>query len=43
MKKYNGLAVFDYAAGAPYVSIEMNHKCQKDAFFISPHKFISGP
>ena len=43
MKKYNGLALFDYAAAAPYVKIDMNGSEPKDAIFISPHKFPGGP
>ena len=41
------ICFFDYAAIAPYVSIDMNpESCilgYKDAIFISPHKFIGGP
>ncbi|MBK8166742.1 MAG: aminotransferase class V-fold PLP-dependent enzyme [bacterium] len=45
------LALWDFAAAAPYVKIEMNlhgeggagHLAYKDAVFISPHKFIGGP
>jgi selenocysteine lyase/cysteine desulfurase len=45
------LALWDFAAAAPYVQIEMNlrgegdagHLAYKDAVFISPHKFIGGP
>ena len=45
---WNALAFWDYAAAAPYVSIEMNDACKeggasKDAIFISPHKFVGGP
>ena len=43
MKKYNGLAFFDFAAAAPYVKINMNADENKDAIFISPHKFLGGP
>ncbi|KAI3383902.1 hypothetical protein SNEBB_000820 [Seison nebaliae] len=31
---------FDYASAAPYISINM---INKDAIFISPHKFLGGP
>jgi selenocysteine lyase/cysteine desulfurase len=45
------LALWDFAAAAPYVSIEMNHPgegpearlADKDAIFLSPHKFVGGP
>jgi len=50
LHKYNALACFDYAASAPYVTINMNPKPLKkeddpslDAVFISPHKFLGGP
>lgn len=48
LHQYNALAFWDYAAAAPYVSIEMNDACKeggasKDAIFISPHKFVGGP
>lgn len=42
-----GYAFFDYAAAAPYVSIDMhpdgNEARRKDALFISTHKFTGGP
>jgi selenocysteine lyase/cysteine desulfurase len=41
------LSLFDFAAAAPYVAIEMDPPGDplgyKDAVFISPHKFIGGP
>ncbi|EFC48317.1 aminotransferase [Naegleria gruberi] len=41
------LCFFDYAASAPYVSINVNPSndpiYHKDAIFISPHKFVGGP
>jgi len=41
------LAMFDYAAAAPYVPIDMNPSddplAYKDAVFLSPHKFPGGP
>jgi selenocysteine lyase/cysteine desulfurase len=40
------LALWDYAAAAPYVEIDMNppdELAYADAIFISPHKFIGGP
>lgn len=43
----NGLIFFDYAACAPYVSIDMHQDDATmsyfDAIFISPHKFLGGP
>ncbi|WP_444932265.1 aminotransferase class V-fold PLP-dependent enzyme [Microbulbifer sp. SSSA002] len=49
LKKYGALSFWDYAAAAPYVQIDMQGPAtadglgQKDAVFISPHKFIGGP
>ncbi len=44
---HGALSFFDFAAAAPYVSIEMDPPgdptAAKDAVFISPHKFIGGP
>jgi len=48
---HGALALWDFAAAAPYVRIEMNPggkggpdpDASKDAIFISPHKFIGGP
>ncbi len=44
LHKYGALSFWDYAAGAPYMKIDMNPGLglQKDAIFISPHKFIGG-
>jgi len=50
LHKYDTLALFDYAASAPYVDIDMspsdateeNNTCI-DAVFISAHKFLGGP
>ena len=50
LHRYDALALFDYAASAPYVEINMqpedataeNNTCL-DAVFISPHKFLGGP
>jgi len=50
LHKYDALALFDYAASAPYVDINMspadataeNNTCL-DAVFISAHKFLGGP
>ncbi len=50
LHRYDALAFFDYAASAPYVSIDMNPEHNEaegdtslDAIFISPHKFLGGP
>jgi len=45
LKKYDALAFWDYAGGAPYLTIDMNPstECTLDAVFISPHKFPGGP
>ncbi len=45
IKERGGLAFWDYAGGAPYMKIDMNPggNFNKDAVFISPHKFIGGP
>jgi selenocysteine lyase/cysteine desulfurase len=49
LHRYGALALWDFAAAAPYVRIEMNASDRqnklafKDAVFISPHKFIGGP
>ena len=50
LHKHNALAFWDYAAAGPYVQIDMNPDRSgqtdlrnKDAVFISPHKFIGGP
>jgi selenocysteine lyase/cysteine desulfurase len=40
LKQHNALSFWDYAAGAPYMGIDMS---DKDAVFISPHKFVGGP
>ncbi len=44
---HGALSLFDFAAAAPYVEIEMDPGgdplAYKDAVFISPHKFIGGP
>ena len=37
---HGALALWDYAAAAPYVQIDAS---KADALFISPHKFIGGP
>ena len=46
LHQYDALSFWDYAAAAPYVSIDMNplnSACSKDAVFLSPHKFVGGP
>jgi selenocysteine lyase/cysteine desulfurase len=46
LHRRGALALFDYAASAPYVPIDMHpvdpeHRI--DALFVSPHKFMGGP
>ena len=46
MHEYQGLCFVDFAASAPYVSIDMHpdDPMQKlDAIYFSPHKFLGGP
>jgi selenocysteine lyase/cysteine desulfurase len=48
LHEHGALSLWDYAAAAPYVAIDMgsNHDgnlAYKDAVFISPHKLIGGP
>lgn len=46
MHKYGGLCFVDFAASAPYVSIDMHPKDEAeklDAIYFSPHKFLGGP
>lgn len=48
MHDQGGVAFFDYAAGAPYLDIDVhppepNDRYRKDAVFISMHKFAGGP
>jgi selenocysteine lyase/cysteine desulfurase len=47
MHSYGGLAFIDFAASAPYVSIDMHPENDPegsfDAIFFSPHKFLGGP
>ena len=38
--RYGGWVLWDYAAAAPYVGIDV---ADKDAVFLSPHKFLGGP
>jgi len=51
LHRHGALSFWDFAAAAPYVSIDMgpfavgerDPLAYKDAIFISPHKFIGGP
>lgn len=51
LHRHGAYALWDFAAAAPYVRIEMNMRddgpdgelIYKDAVFLSPHKFIGGP
>ena len=51
LHRYGALACWDYAAGGPYLPIDMNARPEcddgrlayKDAVFLSPHKFVGGP
>ena len=49
LHKYGALSLWDYAAAAPYVSVNCRGRgdseldTSKDAVFISPHKFLGGP
>lgn len=48
LHEYGALSLWDFAAAAPYVKIEMQALpgrpgSYKDAVFLSPHKFIGGP
>ncbi|RMH47218.1 MAG: aminotransferase class V-fold PLP-dependent enzyme [Gammaproteobacteria bacterium] len=46
MHKYGGICFVDFAASAPYVSINMhpaNLDERLDGIFFSPHKFLGGP
>ncbi|MDE8602563.1 aminotransferase class V-fold PLP-dependent enzyme [Marinomonas sp. RSW2] len=47
LHRYNALAFWDFAAAAPYVTLDMNPSADqalaKDAIFFSTHKFIGGP
>jgi len=46
MHEYGGLIFVDYAAGAPYMNIDMHPEDpleKLDAIFFSPHKFLGGP
>lgn len=46
MHEHGGLIFVDYAAGAPYMNINMNPEDpmeKLDAIYFSPHKFLGGP
>lgn len=46
MHQHNGFCFVDFAASAPYVTIDMHpekKERQLDAIFFSPHKFLGGP
>jgi selenocysteine lyase/cysteine desulfurase len=48
LHRHGALSFWDFAAAAPYVTIEMaapegRPLAYKDAIFLSPHKFIGGP
>ncbi|MBN1860586.1 MAG: aminotransferase class V-fold PLP-dependent enzyme [Candidatus Thermoplasmatota archaeon] len=43
--RHNTFVFFDFAAVAPYITIDMNRDPESsfDAIFFSPHKFLGGP
>ncbi|RDL44400.1 aminotransferase [Marinomonas piezotolerans] len=47
LHRYKALSFWDFAAAAPYVTLDMNptkgQEFAKDAMFFSTHKFIGGP
>jgi selenocysteine lyase/cysteine desulfurase len=48
LHRHGALSLWDYAAAAPYVAIDMGSDADgnlayKDAIFLSPHKLIGGP
>ena len=46
LHRHGALALFDYAAGGPYLDIDMcpdDPEARLDAVFLSPHKCIGGP
>lgn len=48
LHRYGALSFWDYAAAAPYVSVDMQGPkgegdASRDAVFLSPHKFVGGP
>lgn len=47
LHRHGAVSLWDYAAAAPYVAIDMNppkdQAASKDAVFLSPHKLVGGP
>jgi len=46
MREHGGMAIVDFAASAPYVSVNMHPEDdgeRLDAIIFSPHKFLGGP
>jgi len=51
LHRFGALSFWDYAAAGPYLEIDMNPSrpgvlralLEKDAVFLSPHKFVGGP
>ncbi|HMA47452.1 MAG TPA: aminotransferase class V-fold PLP-dependent enzyme, partial [Frankiaceae bacterium] len=47
LHRHGALSLWDFAAAAPYMPIEMypagDPSAYKDAVFLSPHKFVGGP
>ncbi len=45
LKRHGALAFWDYAGGGPYLTMDMTPGAglEKDAIFLSPHKFPGGP
>ncbi len=45
LHRHGALACFDFAACAPYITIDMNRDAESyfDAIYFSPHKFVGGP
>jgi selenocysteine lyase/cysteine desulfurase len=44
LRHHGALACWDYAAGGPYLPLDMNFPgAEIDALFLSPHKFLGGP
>mgnify|MGYP002681691746 FL=1 len=49
LHRHGALSMWDFAAAAPYVDIDMYPRCAehplayKDAVVLSPHKFVGGP
>jgi selenocysteine lyase/cysteine desulfurase len=48
LHRHGALSFWDYAAAAPYVPIRIAESApgcgdDKDAVFLSPHKFVGGP